>query len=220
MKNNYSGTATLISNDGDRAGFEYRVRQMLMRVNTCMPVVVLAVKGGGVAPVGFVDCEIAVTQITGDNTTVDNVRLNNVPYMRIQGGTDAVIIDPKVGDLGLCGFCQRDISAFKNARRKAPPNSRRILSASDAVYIGGILNGAPTQYVEFSSSGITIHSPNTVTINSNNLVLNAPTTTINSPTITLNGSITASGGVSMDGVTFGSHVHDETDSVTSAPRNP
>lgn len=218
--NDYSGTASLVSNDGERSGFEFQVRQMLMRVNTCMPVVVTSVKGGGVAPVGYLDCEIAVAQISGDNTTIDNVKLTNVPYLRYQGGENAVIIDPKAGDIGLCCFCQRDISAVKNARKKAPPNSRRYLSASDAVYVGGILNGAPTQYILFDGSGITIVSPNTVKIQAANFEINAPTSTINSPTITLNGSITASGGVSMDGVTFASHVHNETDTVTSAPRNP
>jgi hypothetical protein len=39
-----------------------------------------------------------------------------VPYFRVQGGADAIIIDPKVGDLGIAVFCSRDITGVKRSK--------------------------------------------------------------------------------------------------------
>lgn len=147
------------NDDGDFNDEYIRIRNILMQVNTSMPVIVDAVRGGGLAPVGYLDCTVSVFQLTGDGRTVENMKLTNVPYVRYQGGSSAVIIDPKKGDIGIVCFCQRDISSFKKARKKAPPASRRFLDASDAVYLGGILNATPVQYIWFNDDGIEIVSP-------------------------------------------------------------
>lgn len=211
--------------DGDYSAEAFKINMMLMRVNTSMPVIVDAVRGGGLAPVGYIDCTVAVMQITGDNQTVENTKLTNVPYMRYQGGANAVIIDPKAGDIGLVCFCQRDISSVKNARKKAPPPSRRSLSLSDGVYVGGILNGTPTQYIHFTDSGIVAHSPTKIIAEAPNIDWVA-SESINmlSPIIncagafnmtgaqgtgaTMKGGVTNTGGtISSDGINLETHVH-------------
>ena len=52
------------------------------------------------------------------------------------------------------------------------PGSNRRYDMSDGLYIGGVLNGTPSQFVEFSSSGITVTSPSKVTINAPSVVMN------------------------------------------------
>lgn len=210
--------------DGDYSAEAFKINMMLMRVNTAMPVIVDSVRGGGLAPVGYLDCTVAVMQITGDNQTVENTKLTNVPYVRYQGGSNAVIIDPKAGDIGLVCFCQRDISSVKNARKKAPPSSRRSLSLSDGVYVGGILNGTPTQYIHFTDSGIVCHSPTKVTVEaptsdivSNEINLLAPIincagafnmTGTQGQGATMKGGVTNTGGtISSDGINLETHVH-------------
>lgn len=134
----------------------------LARLSTSLPVRVDAVQPGGIGPVGLVDITVLVSQVTGDGRTVPGVSVPNVPYSRLQGGSNAVIIDPQPGDIGMALFCSRDISAVKNARDAAPPGSARMYDPSDAVYLGGILNGAPTQYIQFTEGGILVHSANSV----------------------------------------------------------
>jgi GpV Apex motif/Phage protein Gp138 N-terminal domain len=125
--------------------------------------------------------------------------LYNVPYLRIQGGANAVIIDPKAGDIGICLFTSRDISSIKNTRKQGNPASLRTFSLSDGLYLGGILNAQPDQYVRFSDSGIELVSPTKVTITSPSMVLNGP--------VTLNGSMTASGDVTASGISLKNHKH-------------
>lgn len=140
----------------------FLIEQQILALNTSMPVEVMKVNAGGVGPVGFVDIKILVSLITGDDKTIDHGVIPNVPYVRLQGGTNAVIIDPEVGDMGMACFCSRDITSVKNARMAAPPGSRRSYDFSDCIYTGGILNKAPTQYIQFTAGGIIIHSPNSV----------------------------------------------------------
>ena len=33
--------------------------------------------------------------------------IHNVPYMRIQGGANGIILDPAIGDIGIATVCDR-----------------------------------------------------------------------------------------------------------------
>lgn len=158
----YYGQTDPTTGQGEWNKQRFLIQQQMANLNTSMPVEVLSVTGVGVNPVGFVSVRILVDQVTGNDVTIPHGEIANVPYMRIQGGSNAIIIDPQVGDIGMALFCSRDISAVKSARQSAPPGSRRMYSFSDCAYLGGVLNGAPTQYIQFTEGGIIIHSPTSV----------------------------------------------------------
>ena len=143
---------------------------------------------GGVSPVGFVAVHPLVNQIDGNNVGTPHGIIHNLPYVRIQGGTDAVILDPKIGDIGIAIFADRDISTVKATKAQANPGSRRQNDWADGLYLGGVLNGAPTQYVAFAGGGITVVSPTKITIQAPNVEADASVQfTVNAPLITLNG---------------------------------
>ena len=172
----------------------FQINAIMKGVNTCMPVQVTAVKAGGLGPVGFVDVQVMVTQLTGNNTVVANPSIQNVPYFRVQGGKNAVIIDPQVGDIGVACFCQRDISSVKKVRAVAPPGSHRMFSFSDAVYFGGTLNGTPEQYIKFDGSGIAVYSPTKITCTAPEILMEAENSiTMDAPVVEITGSIGQTG---------------------------
>lgn len=160
----YYGQTDPTTANGEWNQMRFMIKQQMAMLNTSMPVKVLSVTGAGVNPVGFVSVQILVDQVTGDDITESHGEITNVPYVRVQGGSNAVIIDPQVGDIGLACFCSRDISAVKSARAVAPPGSRRSYDFSDCAYIGGMLNLAPTQYIHFTEGGILVHSPTKVRV--------------------------------------------------------
>lgn len=175
------------------------IARMISNVRTSLPVRVEAVtNAGGVSPIGRVDIRPLVGQLDGRGKHVGHGVIYNVPYLRIQGGASAVILDPKVGDVGIAIFCDRDISAVKGSKKAAPPGSARKHDMSDAIYLHSIVSAAPTQYIAFSAGGITIKSPNGVTID-------APSVTITGASLTHNGQNVGS-----------SHVHT---SVSPGPAN-
>ena len=137
-----------------------------------------------------------------------------VPYVRMFGGNNAVILDPQAGDIGVAVFASRDVSSVKNTQAAANPASARQYDFSDALYIGGMLNGGtPSQYVQFSSSGIKIVSPTKITIQA--------------PEIDLEGVVVQSGGtISSDtdviagatNISLANHIH--TSGSPGSPTSP
>jgi len=186
----------------DYATIQFVVTQLLSRMATATLVrVQKCTNAGGVEPVGKVDVQLLVDQVTEDGQTIPHGTVFNAPYLRIQGGANAVILDPQPGDIGLCVFAMRDISSVKSdpdaARNRAPvagapPGSKRTYSYSDALYVGGMLNAAPTQYVQFTDTGIVVKGP----------------------TIKLDGDVHITGTTTMDGAATaqGTNVHTHTHS--------
>lgn len=153
----------------------------LVRVEACT-------NAGGLSEVGFVDVTPLVDQIDGNGIATPHATVYGIPYRRIQGGANAIIIDPEPGDIGICLFANRDLSKVKAAKRNAPPGSFRTFSFSDGMYLGGTLNATPTQYIQFNSAGITIHSPTEVTVSAPTVTVTATTATVNATSATTNAS--------------------------------
>jgi hypothetical protein len=170
----------------------FLIKQILARVHTATVVQVKSVTNSGeVSPVGFVDVLPLVNQIDGFGNPTEHITVYGLPYIRMQGGTNAIILDPQVGDLGIAIFASRDISAVKNAKKQSNPGSRRRFSMSDGIYLGGILNGAPQNYVRFYSGGIDVKTTTKLTITAQNATLD---TTGN---LTVTGDVVAAGGISL-----------------------
>lgn len=190
----FTGFQQPSSGNSDTNALSFLFQQLLGKVWTSAVVQVQAVtNAGGLAPVGFCDVLPLVAQINGKGDATPHGTIHNLPYMRIQGGANAVIIDPEVDDIGLAIFASRDISAVKASKAPSTPGSFRRFDPADGLYIGGFLNGVPQQYVRFSSTGIEVVSPTEVTIMA--------------PLITLDGEVHATGQVNGDaGATFAEDV--------------
>lgn len=119
----------------------------------------------GTAPNIVVDAIPLVTRTDQSGAMIHNSTIFNIPVFRLQRGTSAIIMNPVVGDIGMIAICDRDTTLVRANRKESVPGSGRMHSKSDALYLGGFLNAQPTEYVEFTSSGINIKSPGTVNIN-------------------------------------------------------
>lgn len=191
----YLGTAEATDNGSDYNANTFLVWSILARVRTMGPCKVLSVTNdGGIAPVGFVSLQPLVNQLDGYENAMPHGPLYNVPYFRLQGGDNAIILDPQVDDIGWAGFADRDISSVKATKAQANPGSHRMFSMADAVYFGGILNGTPSQYMAFSSSGIALVSLTQISLTAPQIVANASTSfTVNSPQSNFSGAVIIQG---------------------------
>ena len=194
----------------------YIIRTALSGLRTAMPVQVMSVtNSGGVSPIGYVGVMPLVSTLDGDGQVVDHATIYNVPYMRIQGGSNGIILDPAVGDIGLAIVCDRDITAVKSAKKVSAPGSLRKNDMSDMVYLMTIIGAAPTQYIQFNSSGITITSPNNVTVNAPTAIVNSSTNvTMNTPILKVSGDIidnynTNTKTIASMRTTYNSHYHSD-----------
>lgn len=176
---------------GGAAQDMYIINSLISQIHTMMPVKVLSVSvpADTLAPIGRCEVLPLVQQIDGSNNTYSMGKIINVPYLRVQGGANAVIIDPQVGDIGLCGFCERDISIVKRTGDVAAPDNLRKYDINSAVYMFSMMSGTPIQYIHFKSSGIDIKS--TGDVNINGLVIKA------------DGTLITKGGITVDKHTHG-----------------
>ena len=189
-----SGQRTPNDQWGDYNNMAFAIGQILTRVQTAMPVqIVTCVNAGGVSPVGFVDVLPLVQQIDSNGIPTQHTTVYNLPYFRLQGGANAVIIDPQPGDIGIAVFASRDISGVKTAKGQSVPGSYRRFSFSDGMYIGGILNGTPVQYVQFTAAGISIHSPTLITLDA--------------PEVLCTGNVVGRMDITASGIALKTHKH-------------
>ena len=184
------------------------IQQLLNRLQTATLVQIVSVtNNGGVSPVGLVDVLPLVNQVDSNGAATPHGVIHNVPYMRMQGGANAIILDPVAGDIGIACFASRDISKVKNTKAQGNPGSFRKYDWGDALYVGGMLNAAPTQYVQFSPAGIKLHSPTAIILEAPDVQINAATVeiaasasvTITTPTFTVNGATILAGPLSQTG---------------------
>jgi hypothetical protein len=176
MQPSVANPATPEQSVGGPREWEFILERLIGRAYTISLVKVNEVSAGSTGPVGFLSATDLIQQVDGNNDGIPNQPMKGMPYFRLQGGANAVIIDPKPGDIGLAAFARRDISALKQSKAEGPPPSLRAHDVSDGLYLGGLLNGAPTQWIQFLDSGINIKATAAVTIDATLLQVNCPIT--------------------------------------------
>jgi len=208
----------------------FLIKSLIARMATVTLVQVVKVTNtGGVAAVGFVDLQPLVSQVDPNMNPTPHAIIRNNPYFRIQGGANAIIIDPEVGDVGIALFASRDISAVNSTlvggnaavgQDPISPGSFRKYDMADALYLGGVLNGVPTQFIQFTSTGIVVTSPHDVTVNCVNANVTASgNAVIKAASIALqNAGTLLKKLVNETFLTlFDAHVHNAAGSPTSVP---
>jgi hypothetical protein len=200
------GQASVTADTTDYNVTQLQIISALAKVQTLTVVKVISCSNdGGVEPVGTVTVQVLVNLMTGNGQSVAHGEIYQVPYLRAQGGASAIILDPVAGDIGLCGFASRDISAVKTSKGQANPGSARTFDWADAIYVGGMLNGAPSQYIQFLAAGGGINATTEGTF-----AVTAPATTVSgtaeimgattlAATLAVTGTSTLTGGVSAPG---------------------
>lgn len=159
------GALTPWSTQGEYNAQYFVIQQAIAKLQTATLVrVESCTNDGGLSPFGLVDVTPLVDQVAGDGTSTPHVTVYGLPYMRMQGGASAVIIDPQPGDIGVAVFASRDISNVKSTQGQSVPGSSRRYDFADGMYVGGMLNQAPSQYLQFNEDGITISTAEQITL--------------------------------------------------------
>jgi hypothetical protein len=180
------------------------ILSLLKDARTAIPVQVMAVHPGTGNPpsIGTVDVQPLVQTVDGTGRLWNLGVTYGAPFCRAQAGNTAFVLDPAVNDIGLAVVCDRDISSVMAAAGLAAPGSARTHDISDLVYVLSIKSSAPiTQYILANSSGITLLSPQTITIQGQQINLVGPVNA-NGATISDAGEVT-----DASGIVLGTHDH-------------
>lgn len=152
------------------------------------------VSPGSAEPIKTIDVLPLVNQLDGNGNPIPHEIVYGVPYLRSQGGQNAVIVDPSPGDIGIFLIAETDISSVKATGKQSNPGSGRRGNFSDGMYIGSIHAAAPQRYISFvDGEGVKI-------------VVKSGETVAITGIVTATGNITAGFGGS-DSVTLQGHIH-------------
>ncbi len=178
------------------------VQMMMAKMNVATLVQVVAVETSGrTAAVGTVDVLPLVNQVDGSGAAMPHATIHGLPFFRLQGGANAVIVDPKPGDIGFCVFADRDISSVQASGAQGNPGSARRFDMADGLYLGGWnMPVAPARYIVVDDEGITLMA------GAQGADLTCGTFTINGDVV-VNGKVTATGDVSGQGTSLHTHMH-------------
>lgn len=211
--NTVRGSINLTAANSQANAISFLVDQMIKDgVNTADVVKVMAVHSSG-GKTGFVDVLLLVAQTDAEGSALPAPTIYRLPYMRVQGGIAALIIDPVPGDIGLAVFTKRDSTLVKNgATAPVIPGSFRTFSMADGFYLGGFLNQEPQIYLELTQDKeATLHAPVKVTVNTNTALINASAkatiktahASIDAAQTDINGNVFIAGGLVVAGTTKG-----------------
>jgi Phage protein Gp138 N-terminal domain len=162
-------------------------------------------------PVGSVDVQPLINQVfgvggVGKETPIEHTIIYDVPYLRLQGGVNAVICDPQIGDLGLVVFADQDISATQKSFDVSTPPTKRKHDYADAIFVS-VWNPqiSPENYVLLNDDKIKV-------------LFGSSEAVFDSTGISLTGAVTITGTLRVtdtvtcdkDLIANGTHVHTHT----------
>lgn len=165
-----------------------------------------------------------VAVVTTAGQKVSRAQIASLPVLQLGGGGFVLSFPLKPGDLGWIKANDRDLSLFLSAYREAPPNTARLHSFSDALFVPDVMHGyaiagedadnVTLQKLD-GSARVTVWSDrvkltvgaSTVTLQNGHLTLDAATVTINAPVCNIAGAVAITGSLSVDGLDFETHKH-------------
>lgn len=185
-------------------------RNTLLSLNQMLPAKVIAYD----RTANRVQVQLLIDMVTTGGQQVPRCQLSNIPVFVFGNSRVFLSFDLIAGDLGWVLVSDRDISLFLQTYQEVPPNTPRLFSFSDGVFLpdtmhGYTINPADTSAtvlstldatvrIAISEGGVVITSP-IVTINSTTATLNATTVTVTSPAINMTGTLAVTGDITATG---------------------
>lgn len=215
---------------------DFHIQQALGQISTATLVKIIRapydkdgknIDPGAVVPVGYVDVQPMINQLDGRGQPTKHGTVYRLSYHRFQGGKNAIIADPTVGDIGKMVVADRDTSSVRATNDVANPGSRRKFDKADGTFFGSTQQKEPPeQYVTFTSTGVIVRDKNNwkITTNADGIKLEAKGNTIimGESGVLINGCLINKSGnvITKNHVNLDEHLHDGVMSGSSDTTQP
>ncbi len=206
MAESYKGNRLATSSNTSYNALDFLIKTTInSMVNTALPVRVEMVETSDDSS-GYVTVVPLIQQYDGFGNVLDASHIHKIPYIRLQGGKAAIIIEPEVGDIGIAVFAQQDISKLSDKPSK--PATFRSFSMADGIYLGGIMNKKPEVIIEMLQDGeIKIIAENKIIIESKEIEIQTDT-------------LEVSGEVIAKGIKLSEHTHANVENGSGVTAKP
>lgn len=157
-----------------------------------------------------------IQMVTTDGQRISRAQVVSLPVLNIGGGGFVLSFPIAAGDLGWIKASDRDISLFLQGYSETSPNTGRMHTFSDGLFIPDVMTGWSIAGEDDSSAVLqSLDGTVRLSLSPSALTLTAPTVIINSPSTTCSGSLTVDGDIETTGgdvigpggITLLTHVH-------------
>jgi len=163
MKTSYNqATASNLENVMD-----FSITKKMLKINTMTLCRVVAVNDR------TLDIEPLILSVDTEDNALDAPIIYDAAVSTTRGGDAGIIIEYKVGDVVIVGFCSRNIDVTKNTLKQSKPEDARTYDLRDAVVLGHYALEQPTTYIKITDGGIEINTGKNVVAKCNNLTATA-----------------------------------------------
>lgn len=185
-------------NDTLAGVLRFAFSQLMRNVDGMLPARVLAYD----RTANRVQVELMIAMVSTSGAQVSRAQIANIPVINFGGGGYILNFPLTVGDLGFVIANDRDISLFLQSYAESPPNTQRVKSFSDAVFIPSVLanytttgqdGNAVLQSLDGSIRLSLSSNAITVSAGSSSIEVKATGVTINSPITTITGELVVQG---------------------------
>lgn len=185
-------------NDTLAGVLRFAFSQLMRSVDGMLPARVLAYD----RTANRVQVELMIAMVSTSGAQVSRAQIANIPVINFGGGGYILNFPLTVGDLGFVIANDRDISLFLQSYSESPPNTQRVKSFSDAVFIPSVLanyttTGQDGNAVLQSLDGTVRLSLSqdaiTMSAGSNSIEVKSTGVTITSPVTTVTGELVVQG---------------------------
>lgn len=146
----------------------------------------------------------AIAVLTTDGRAVQRAQVASVPVMQFGGGGMVLNFNLKPGALGWIKASDRDISAFLQSYKATRPNTTRLHTFQDAVFIPDVMRGWVIAGEDAEAAVLqTLDGSAKVAVGPGRVKMAVGEKSV---TVTPAGTNIA-GGLVVDGITFGTHKH-------------
>lgn len=165
-----------------------------------------------------------ISIVDTNNNLVQRGVVSSMPVLQLGGGGFVLSCPLNTGDLGWIKANDRDISLFLQSLKNSPPNTGRLHSFEDGLFVPDtmfrnvVINGEDAGNIVLQTTDGTVRVaiwPNKVKITAPEVDIVAPVVSVQAstsvafttPTMTVSGDVVVTGEVTAVGKVLGTHVH-------------
>lgn len=190
-----------VNNDSLAGTIRFAFNKLLQNVNGMLPARVIAYDRA----TNRVQVQLIIAVVTTSGAQVSRPQLASIPVLILGGGGFGISFNLNPGDLGWVIANDRDISLFLTSYEESPPNTGRVKSFSDGLFIPDVMTDLTI--AESDNENLVLQSVDgtvKISLGTNKITIAAPTIEIDGTIAPLNGifpvlgAITASGSITPD----------------------
>lgn len=203
------------ANNESLAGtLQFAFYKMLQSINGMLPAQVIAYDRA----TNRVQVKLMIAVVSTGGAQISRPQIASIPVLLLGGGGFFISYNLQAGDLGWVIANDRDISLFLQNYNEAAPNTGRVKSFSDGLFIPSVMNNY-TISPDDSNNAVLQSLDGTVKISFGTGVIKvtAPSVIVDSPAVSLgNGTLSAVLTAAAASV-YNTHTHDVSGAVTLVP---